>query len=773
MSIQTPVSGDTKLEKQLTRTFVPGDGGVPTIFGSPGVPAHYITVTERVPPSPIRLPPGWGWVPLFNAVTQAITYTPAPFTVEALPEGINGAGIALPIGAFFSYTRFIPAEPGTPSVPGRPVVDAQIIIDNNVGWNAQGFTAAELTGAGKFTWLTPIPVVGVMNGLSDSIADRDYTSMSHAVYQSHGTAQVVENGAILLSTTRQYTDTDVLSIVVDGLGGVRYCVNNVLWYRSTLGAPRFVRLMSMPYFANDATYNINHVSQTQFNTSESGLNGIAGIQFFGFAFSRGQGTSGAAANYSAGTLRFSGSCVAGQNHANVSVIANESIGFYGFGFSRGEGTSGDPLNYAEGFIRFQSNIGTLFSGNIGGNHALGFFPQFIGLASDRPYNGVGGPQSPNFGQAGGYATIPAFTGHAASGEITPQYVAAQGFFGFYGGALALLYQRANVHSTMPRFVGIASDLANYTYMNRPLPRFFGEAFSYPVGYAFLSPFAFAADAMSPTKHMFAAVLSIGKISMPFIGTITLPNFFASNAVVSDYLTMRDLLFFTIASTVTASDSMEETTSIALRLLASFMSTGVATDAMSDEETSAALALYAFMHERIRVGGLGDFSLPLTAPNGETWVINLERGPGGNAVSRYEGFDFNSYARFNGKHYGVRDDGIYLLGGDTDSGAPIQASIDFGNLNFGSLGLKRPTNAYLGITSSGAILLKVTADVNGERKSYLYTARNARVDAATQRVDFGRGLDGNYLNFELFNGSGEDFNMDAIEFMALPLAKRVR
>ena len=159
---------------------------------------------------------------------------------------------------------------------------------------------------------------------------------------------------------------------------------------------------------------------------------------------------------------------------------------------------------------------------------------------------------------------------------------------------------------------------------------------------------------------------------------------------------------------------------------------------------------------------------------ETWAVNTEKGPGArgqagaNASTRYLNYEFNSLTNFRGSAYGARADGIYLLEGDDDAGQPIRASMNFGKTNFGTSAKKRVAAAYLGVLSSGKLVMKVTR----EGESFLYTARSSADELKMQRFDFGKGLMGNYFEFELFNGPGESFELDTVEFLPVPLARRI-
>ncbi|WP_282460110.1 hypothetical protein, partial [Mycoplasmopsis arginini] len=130
--------------------------------------------------------------------------------------------------------------------------------------------------------------------------------------------------------------------------------------------------------------------------------------------------------------------------------------------------------------------------------------------------------------------------------------------------------------------------------------------------------------------------------------------------------------------------------------------------------------------------------------------------------------FNSFALFESACFGAKADGVYLLAGDTDAGADVRASISFGKLNFGNTLRKHVPNVYIGVASTGLMLLKVTV----EGDEYIYEARRSDDEMRAQRFDLGKGLKASYYTFELFNKAGADFELDTIEFRALANSRRI-
>lgn len=149
---------------------------------------------------------------------------------------------------------------------------------------------------------------------------------------------------------------------------------------------------------------------------------------------------------------------------------------------------------------------------------------------------------------------------------------------------------------------------------------------------------------------------------------------------------------------------------------------------------------------------------------DVWVTNLNTS----GSTRYEGFEFNSFAKIGRDYYGCRADGVYLLDGPSDAGAAIRAMVDFGKQDFGTSLRKRITHAYAGVSGEGKLFLKITAD----GQDYTYAARGSSDRLQQQRFDTGKGLCVSWLDLELYNADGEDFELASVEFVILPTSRRV-
>ncbi|MEK9897094.1 MAG: hypothetical protein VW518_11845, partial [Burkholderiaceae bacterium] len=143
-----------------------------------------------------------------------------------------------------------------------------------------------------------------------------------------------------------------------------------------------------------------------------------------------------------------------------------------------------------------------------------------------------------------------------------------------------------------------------------------------------------------------------------------------------------------------------------------------------------------------------------------WIVNLETL----AVSRYEGFNFNS---LDGE-FGSMDDGIYQLTGATNNGNPIDAFIEFGRLDFNSSQLKRITDAYIAASSDGDLQLDMSAQ--GFTSSYNMTP-SSFID--TVKLNLGRGQKDRYWKPKISNVSGSDMRIDNVEFTEEILKRKIR
>lgn len=153
-----------------------------------------------------------------------------------------------------------------------------------------------------------------------------------------------------------------------------------------------------------------------------------------------------------------------------------------------------------------------------------------------------------------------------------------------------------------------------------------------------------------------------------------------------------------------------------------------------------------------------------SPNGQftTWAINTRSG----AVTEYNNYTFNSFAQLGDRYYGASDNGLYELLGDNDDGTNIVATIKSGFAQWAGSKFTMFKGVYLGVHGSGTFVLKL---ITGDNKTYTYTV-NAQSQKTTKIVT-GKGLRARYWAFEL-TSSGQDFDLDTIEFVPIVADRRV-
>lgn len=189
--------------------------------------------------------------------------------------------------------------------------------------------------------------------------------------------------------------------------------------------------------------------------------------------------------------------------------------------------------------------------------------------------------------------------------------------------------------------------------------------------------------------------------------------------------------------------------------------GVSSTATLADSYTLSATLEALMNSRALVGA----DAPADGEPSEVWAVSMAEMP---ASSTFENFAFTSFGVVAGQAYGVREDGLFMLDGDTDDGAPIRASVSFGKQDFNSKTLKHMSRAYIGASAAGKMYLKIIAEGN----EYIYAARDASSELQQQRFDVGRGIKGNYFTFELFNKSGGAFELDNVTFVAADFKRRI-
>ena len=158
---------------------------------------------------------------------------------------------------------------------------------------------------------------------------------------------------------------------------------------------------------------------------------------------------------------------------------------------------------------------------------------------------------------------------------------------------------------------------------------------------------------------------------------------------------------------------------------------------------------------------------------DVWVYHMDAG----GSTRYSGYDFTSIKKVGDAYYGVKPDGIYILEGLDDNGvAGPAASVNFGSTNFGTMSKKAIPFVYVGMSSNGDTLLRVTstgidAANRPVENTYTYRVRDKTETMKSHRFELGRGLNSTFYGFELV-AEGTAFDLHSIEFQPITLTRRL-
>lgn len=147
---------------------------------------------------------------------------------------------------------------------------------------------------------------------------------------------------------------------------------------------------------------------------------------------------------------------------------------------------------------------------------------------------------------------------------------------------------------------------------------------------------------------------------------------------------------------------------------------------------------------------------------------------GTAITEYAGLRFNSFAVAGGKTYAAGPDGIHVLEGDTDNGAPVESKLQIGLSTLGTQLYKAVPAVYIGYTSTGAMMCKTVTTESGIRKENWYKMNPVpRGSNAGGRFTPSKGLHSQYWGFELENVDGADFDLDLVQVWRMALTRRKR
>lgn len=160
-------------------------------------------------------------------------------------------------------------------------------------------------------------------------------------------------------------------------------------------------------------------------------------------------------------------------------------------------------------------------------------------------------------------------------------------------------------------------------------------------------------------------------------------------------------------------------------------------------------------------------IPITLPGAqlEVHAVNLD----GFGSTAYTDYPFTSFARIGDRYYGAKLDGLFLLGGPNDDGAPIDANFCPGKLDFGTPLEKTIAEIYAGIASEARLLVRIATPCG----TFDYQAQSSSPQLQQHRFKLGKGLKANYLTPVFYNQDGADFEVDSLEFSVADLSRKTQ
>ena len=147
-------------------------------------------------------------------------------------------------------------------------------------------------------------------------------------------------------------------------------------------------------------------------------------------------------------------------------------------------------------------------------------------------------------------------------------------------------------------------------------------------------------------------------------------------------------------------------------------------------------------------------------NGQvTYAMNIKTGE----TTQYSNYNFLSIIRVGFNYYGVRSDGVYLLGGAYDITAPIPTSFTTAQSTLGSTSIKYVPFLYLDAQNP----CMVTQITDNETAGPFYSHPTGL------KTKLSRGIKGKIWQFKVNNVQGNQFRIGALEALSEITSHRVK
>jgi hypothetical protein len=130
-----------------------------------------------------------------------------------------------------------------------------------------------------------------------------------------------------------------------------------------------------------------------------------------------------------------------------------------------------------------------------------------------------------------------------------------------------------------------------------------------------------------------------------------------------------------------------------------------------------------------------------------------------AITQFDGFNFNSFAKNGESYMAANEDGLFLLGGNDDDGTDIDAFFILKNTDFGDFTHKRFLRAHFGYESDGAITFSLSPDEAAYFDKLVETGTTGK--QGYKWVNLDTVYRGRYWQAKVSNKDGADFAIDSI------------
>lgn len=665
----------------------------------------------------------------------------------------------------------VPATAGTPAVPptpGVPTTPATTAKDFNIGWNSGARSVAASASDCAYTFSVDPSAVGIVTGLNDADNNTGYGEIDFGLYLGLGRAQVYEGG-LSRSAAVDFGVGDTFTIQRQG-HVVTYAHNGTVFYTSSTPSTGTVFADTSMYMGGDT---ITAASFGELTLPTPGAHGTG--EFLPLTGGGGDkayvGGAGrllplAGAGYGpppAGYVTPPG----GEAHPESPDGGYVPPSMYGSGrflpLAGGGGVAHAsgvgalaPLTghgfigslapaYAvgSGALSYLTGAGTGLTGGVG--TCDGSFLPLSGKGSDHAIWEGAGTFEPLTG-FGGSATTWSWSAQADLAMPGPFTVQARG----------TQHAPNTLKARMPRF-GVQAFGGGSLKASLPMPTVVATGVGVVVG---------RVNASLPMPTVAAAGMSgaVGQIDAALQGGFTVEAF--SGGVIEAVLHGG----FTLQASGVAGSTGRLTATMPMFELVAHASTDRVgrIDATMPMIRPVPSAAFNALMPMFRVVASGH---AVVAVEYEAYTMNLvgpvdldprsPHAPSGREITRYTHFPFDQIVRHGDKYYGVSSTGLYLLGGDTDDGAPIPWAFRTATTDFGTIQRKTVVSAYLGGKVMPTATAKIFAGEQGEI-NYTYPVPPSATNQ-NYRVRFGRGLKTRYFALEMSDAQGGDVRADSIDF----------